>query len=49
VIVHYVDIGESIDHHCLNFLFINNVVVLAFLNAVNGQNFKVSYKLVYKT
>jgi len=26
VVVHFVDIGRIVDHHCLNFLFIQSVV-----------------------
>ena len=34
VVVHFVDIGEIVDHHCLNFLFIINT----FQKSINISN-----------
>jgi len=39
VIVHFVDIGGIVDHHCLNFLFIMtiwNVIIIPHIKDVEG-------------
>ena len=39
MIVHFVDIGGIVDHHCLNFLFIMtiwNVIIIPHIKDVEG-------------